>query len=298
MKKNLRAFLQTYWTFTRTELNGILVLLLLLLLLLAARIYLQYLPAEANLVPEDLKQQLEDWENSVAETLPSETSFPDPQETTPALFAFDPNQVSYEELQKLGFPDWLAKRVIRYREKGGKFRKAADLQKLYGMRPDLYERIAPFIRVPAGSESTTFPPKTIRQPHLPEKIELNSADSALLLQLQGIGPGFSSRIIRYRKALGGFTDTRQLLEIYGFRPGMLDTIAEKIFLDRSGIHKLAVNTCDEKTLFGHPYIRKKARIIINYRNQHGPFGSAEDLAGILILSPEELEKILPYLSFE
>src|SRR3569833_3197280 len=46
-------------------------------------------------------------------------------------------------------------------------------------------------------------------------IELNSADSAKLTELKGIGPSFARRIINYRNRLGGFINKEQLKEVYG-----------------------------------------------------------------------------------
>lgn len=46
-------------------------------------------------------------------------------------------------------------------------------------------------------------------------VDLNSADSALLVRVPGIGPAFSRRIIRLRERLGGFYTVLQLQEVYG-----------------------------------------------------------------------------------
>jgi len=39
-----------------------------------------------------------------------------------------------------------------------------------------------------------------------------------------------------------------------------------------------------------------AQTIINYRKQHGPFDSIAELKKINNITPEALEKMLPYLS--
>src|SRR5690349_20200395 len=45
------------------------------------------------------------------------------------LFQFNPNTASAEELKRLGFPDFLARRLVSYRQNGGKFNTSADLNK-------------------------------------------------------------------------------------------------------------------------------------------------------------------------
>ena len=44
-------------------------------------------------------------------------------------FRFDPNTVSAEDLQRLGFSERQAAAILRYREAGGRFRRKADFAK-------------------------------------------------------------------------------------------------------------------------------------------------------------------------
>ena len=55
------------------------------------------------------------------------------------------------------------------------------------------------------------------------KVNLNTADSAALQYIPGIGPGRAADIIRLREEKGGFRDIAELLEIPG--------IGEKTLLD-------------------------------------------------------------------
>ena len=52
-------------------------------------------------------------------------------------------------------------------------------------------------------------------------------------------------------------------------------------------------------MFLQPYMGKpRARLIVAYRQQHGPFRSLEDLKKVPVLKPEDVEKMWPYLRFE
>ncbi|WP_045688853.1 ComEA family DNA-binding protein [Hymenobacter sp. AT01-02] len=62
---------------------------------------------------------------------------------------------------------------------------------------------------------------------------------------------------------------------------------------------MAINTSSFELLQGHPYIGKRlARVIVAFRQQHGPFKQAADLRQIRILDATTLEKLQPYLRFE
>lgn len=68
---------------------------------------------------------------------------------TPALslFAFDPNRADSATLTALGIPPWMARNIIKYRAKGGRFRKPEHLRKIYGMTEERYQTLAPYITI-------------------------------------------------------------------------------------------------------------------------------------------------------
>ena len=123
-------------------------------------------------------------------------------------FAFDPNTVSLEDLQRLGLSPRQAESIDNYRSKGGCFRSKADFQKMYVVSDTLYQRLEPYIDIPL--------------------IDLNQADSAQLLALPGIGPYFAGKIVRYREKIKGYTSVDQLLEIYRFDQEKLDGIRDLV----------------------------------------------------------------------
>ena len=62
---------------------------------------------------------------------------------------FDPNTVDSMTLLHLGFKPWQAKNMLKYRAKGGKYRKKEDLKKLYGMTDSMYLALTPYIYISA-----------------------------------------------------------------------------------------------------------------------------------------------------
>ena len=62
------------------------------------------------------------------------------------------------------------------------------------------------------------------------------------------------------------------------------------------ISKINVNTIELEQLKIHPYLNyKQAKMLVNYRIQHGDFNQVKDIQKIRPISPEIFCKIAPYL---
>ncbi|MFN4146102.1 MAG: helix-hairpin-helix domain-containing protein [Runella sp.] len=229
-------------------------------------------------------------------------------ETPLSLFYFDPNTASVSQLQALGMPKFIAERIEKYRSKGGKFRQKEDLQKIYGLRPELYERLEPYISIVAETPKTalvatntpTSPAKEAEiLPKAPKitTFDINTADTTQLIRLRGIGSKLAARIVKFRDGLGGFVSESQYAEIFG-----LDSLAlaelYRFAQVRTPPQQISINTASIENLDRHPYIsRRQAEIIIRYREQHGAYQSPQDLLRIKILDEKFVNKIAPYLAF-
>lgn len=220
--------------------------------------------------------------------------------TSPSvLFPFDPNTASEADLLRLGLPRYTVNTILKFRAKNPRaFKKKEDLRKLYTLRKEDYERIAPYIDIPEQTVVATGsykPPATVRQQVT--LVELNSADAAQLMSLRGIGPGYAKRIIAFRSALGGFTHVDQLKEVYGFPDSTFQQLKGRFMIDRSLVRKINVNTADENALAMHPYIKKKlAADIVKLRNDIGLLSDLEQLRQVPLINEEKYRKIAPYLS--
>ena len=63
-------------------------------------------------------------------------------------FRFDPNTVSVEDLQRLGFSPKQAASIDNYRSKGGRFRRKEDFAKSYVVADSVYRRLEAYIDIP------------------------------------------------------------------------------------------------------------------------------------------------------
>lgn len=218
---------------------------------------------------------------------------------------FDPNSASIETMIASGMPIASAKRIIKYRNKGGTFYNKEKLQN-FGLSPEAFDKVAPYISIPPkqkGSYSNNYKKydnkyekKTYEKPAEPTKVTINSTNADELMKFKGIGPGYSKRIIEYRNKLGGFLRIEQLKEIYGFPDSTYLHIKDRLVIEVDKIKKLNVNTASEELLAAHPYIGKyMAANIIKLRNDIKEFKNISDLRQVPLINEEKYRKIVPYL---
>lgn len=226
-----------------------------------------------------------------------------PSKTKPTLFYFDPNTITSEDWKKLGIREKTIHTIQNYLSKGGHFRKPADVQRIYGLFPDEYERIAPYIRISEETKVNETPVaenKPVRPsgPHY-TVIEINTADTTAFITLPGIGSKLSARIVNFREKLGGFYSVNQVGETYGLPDSTFQKIKPYLKLENITIKKININTVSVDDLKAHPYIRYSlANPIIAYRKEHGPFTTIEDIKKILAVTDETFRKISPYLTVQ
>lgn len=129
----------------------------------------------------------------------------------------------------------------------------------------------------------------------PALVNLNTADSIQLEKLPWIGPVLAGRIYRFRERLGGFFDIQQLKDIYGFREETWGHIKDRVMVDGI-LRPLLINTHSLEDMATHPYVGwTKARLLVNYRKQHGPYQNIESVIQSQAFDSIGLEKIKPYL---
>jgi competence ComEA-like helix-hairpin-helix protein len=219
---------------------------------------------------------------------------------------FDPNQVDKETLIRMGLSAKVASNWTRFLASGGRFRQAEDIQKIYGLEEADFQRLLPFARVPDTSSDETEPGPFADASAFPESydnsarnviVDINTATVEEWQALRGIGPAFSRRIVNFRDKLGGFVSVQQVSETYG----LPDSVFQKIQLQLrpSAIQrKLPVNTATLEELAAHPYLRfSDARMLINYREEHGRYTGPGDLDKLYGLEEATKQKILPYLAY-
>ena len=225
----------------------------------------------------------------------------------PELFPFDPNTADSTQLLRLGLQPWQVRNIYKYRAAGGIYREPSDFARLYGLTLKQYRQLEPYIRIsedyqPAArfiSKDVTMEERdTMRYPvklQPQERIVLNTADTAQLRKVPGIGHYFARKIVEYRERLGGYVCVQQLLEIEDFP----DTAVNYFIIpDDTQLRKLNLNRLSLNELKRHPYISfYQARAIVDYRRLHGPLESLQQLSLSRDFPPEAIRRLAPYVEF-
>ncbi len=221
---------------------------------------------------------------------------------TGTMFYFDPNTLDAAGWQKLGVKDKTIASMQKYISKGGRFREPEDLNKVWGLRDDEKERLIPYVRIAQQAQPTYTNNYTSYEKKPYEKkviaaVDINTGDSSSFDALPGIGGGFSRRIINFRNKLGGFYKIEQVAETFGLPDSVFQKIKPLLKIYGNDIKKINVNTAKEEELKAHPYIRwQLAKVITEYKKQHGDFKNLEELKKIMVIDAETYNKISPYLT--
>lgn len=318
MKYWWQNVVKEYFTFSAKERKG-----LIMLFLVAAVIFLfsRYFPVEkASLGKDAFQKELAELKITVDSSRSTKnyehgenyTDYfrPGPNDYANKFkgesFYFDPNSLDAAGWEKLGVRDKTVNTIQKFLASGFTFRQPDDIKKIYGLRKDEAERLIPYIRIaqkePAANPYYTENKNTtsLASPAFESKkkvIDINTADTSEFISLPGIGSKLAARIVNFRQKLGGFASVEQLGETYGIPDSTFQKIKPRLQCSHPALKTININTADINELRAHPYLRWNiANAIINYRQQHGNYKSAEDIKKIDIITDELYNKISPYLS--
>lgn len=303
-----RKFLKDYFTFTRSERNGLLVLIIIIFILIVVRLIIPHIRQNKTYDFSEFQDEINEFEKSVSEGKEN----PEETEITPKnskLFFFDPNTATQEELLNLGLEPGVVKNILKYRDHGGNFRVNKDLKKIYGLDSADYIRIEPYILIPASKDPSfklqsqdsikMYPDVGYDRTDTFQLLPLNISDSSTLTDIYGIGPVLSVRIIKYRNLLGGYISKEQLREVYGMTEENFEHIRNAIYIDTAAITPININVADFARLSRHPYLTDyQARAIISYREINGKFINTNEIEKNNLLPQDVYLKLKPYLTVE
>jgi len=303
-----------FFSFTKKERQGIFILLALIAGICIGKFFFskeKVISEKDNIVQEQVFENQKEEKSSQNSYLPN-------SEMIIILKPFDPNLADSATFVSLGLKPYIAKNIIRYRNKGGKFRNPDDFAKIYGLSNDDFKRLKPYIQIkteqqPVQIQQTTIKdtvslqkkekiPATQKQEKitLGTVIDINSADTAVLKTIPHIGSSYAQRIIKYKEILGGFYSIEQLKEVYGIDNDFFLKISPYISVaENPHIQTIAVNQSSLDRLKAHPYINfYQAKVIIELRKKKGKVNGFSELTMFEEFTEKDLDRLKFYLSFE
>lgn len=261
-------------------------------------------------IPSELKKAKKDY-TQFADKYPDKKE----KEEIPVL---DINTASEGDFALLpGIGTVLSERIVKFRDAKKGFRSVEEVGKVFGLKPEVFAQIQPYLQLKTAAQATTekpafaektYPEKAATEsknfpenPTSPKKssaiIDLNKATEADLQQVAGIGEYTAKQIVFMREAIGGFADLSHLKFVKGISEENFQKM--KPFLQISPVSKKNINKISAYDLQKYPSLQKEtANKLINYRKINGYFKTWEDVAKAEGVTPEMLGVMKAYFVME
>ncbi len=306
---------KNYFYYSKRERWGIMVLMVLILAVGAASFFIPSQWTDTPSTDETFEQEYEAFITSLAErnreTYANQRNNPgwgdrnrNHSQQKALLTPFDPNTADSAGFVQLGLPPWMARNILRYRAKGGTFRKPEEFRKVYGLTEEQFTSLLPYIHIAESPErkdtiqllAKQTSPDTLRFYKYPAGtiIDLNRADTTELKKIPGIGSGIARLIVNYRKQLGGFYCLEQLADIRL----SADKLRHWFSVDPDETQRINLNKASIERINAHPYIDfYQAKVIVEYRQKKGELKSIQQLKLYEEFTSKDMERIAPYVCY-
>lgn len=285
--------LKDYFSFTRGEKRGVVFFLSIIFALLL-------IVPLTNYIKNNRTTDFSDFDNKI-NLFEEERNTPKNTEKEILkidLFEFNPNTITDEEWNKLGFKDWQIKTINNYKNKGGGWKTKSDVSKIYGLSENHYKQLEPYILLPEKSNKKEYlkTPKT--------KITYFDFNPNTISKSEWKKLGFKAwqikTIFNYKSKGGSWKSKADVAKIYGLDNSDYQKLAPYILLPdkadkkeytsnkKDYTKKINVNSANAKELTNLKGINseKYAAIIIKYRNSLGGFIHKEQLKEVWNLKEE------------
>ena len=229
------------------------------------------------------------------------------------LSEFNPNDLSAEEWQKLGFSERQVKIILKYKDiVGGRFISKEQLAKCYAISPEKFAELEPFILLPKVKNE--FQKNTFRKRELNISGKFNPDFYA---EKDWVKLGYSEKqavaIIKYKNYLGGsFRSKEKFKECFiisdedylRLAPYLLlpekEEKKESLVSNKIKYNYFDPNVLDLEGWKNLGFSEKQAQVILNYkeRNLRGSFKNLEDIQKCFVISADKFLELKPWIKIK
>lgn len=306
---SFRNKIKAYFNFNRQHERGAFVLIVLIIFAFAIDLLLPKMIKEEPYDFTSTLAEIEVWKASAVEAEIKNSSFKvsdkakENEKIVLNPVIFNPNNLAKKKWIEMGLPKSVVNTIKNYESKGGTFKTADDLQKIYGLTPEMFDQLKDYIQIPIKeySKKNIEPPvdSLYVKPKLSIILDINRVDSIALLQIPGIGPFYAGQIVKYRNQLGGYNSINQLKELYKMDSIRLQEWLPYLTFKDTTLRLIDLNAADFRTVLKHPYLDyETTRKLFNLRNKLGRFAGLYQLKNDSILSDSLFQILEPYLKVD
>ncbi|MCQ2189548.1 MAG: helix-hairpin-helix domain-containing protein [Paludibacteraceae bacterium] len=196
----------------------------------------------------------------------------------PNLFSFDPNTLDSAGFISLGIPPKVVATILKYRKRYG-FRSVDNFFDIYAFRDGRYDYLRPYVEISRAEkkgvtapiykyEKTEYKRTEANSRVATLLVDINTADTAELRKLPGIGEKRALNIVKFRTSLGGFYSVDQLSEVYSIDDAVVERIRKNVVCDASVIKRIDINNTNSYNLW-HPYLKGNLLKTLKHRIKSG-----------------------------
>lgn len=171
-----------------------------------------------------------------------------------------------------------------------------------GIKPKLESTTSPRLDNPIQDKTSPVPDTTkshnkVKQKRKNLRVDINQASMKRLMEVNGIGPVLSKRIVKYRNLIGGFHSVNQLEEVYGIDQEVLDGFRKQLWFNKNTLNRINIFTASVDSLSSHFYISERtARTIKDYiESNEVNEVTADEILSLDGVWYESTVKAIPYL---
>ena len=299
----MKIFKSHFW-YTKSQRNGIFLLVLLIIIL---QVFIFVDVFSKNEITETSQSELLAFQYQIDSLKAIEI-----ENNKPKIYPFNPNYISDYKGEQLGMSLEEIDRLLAFRKTNKFVNSKEEFQKVTKISDSLLNKISPYFNFPdwvvkrnqksgANVTSSAAQKSYFTKPkHNLSTTDINKATAEDFKTINGIGPAFSERIIKYRSKLQGFSFHNQLYEVWGLEKEVANRVLSVFKIDKKPIIiKQNVNTVEFKQLLKNPYIDYNlCKKIFNYRDEVAELQDISELKNIKDFPLELYDRIVLYLSAE